>query len=135
MVRTGFATGEMMVVLVTNGKRLPHRETLVAELRKALPRMKSLVQNINDRRTNVILGRENRLLWGEPVIRDRIGSVTYVISPQSFFQVNPIQTRVLYDQVRRYGRDGCLLRCRYHRFVSGRRRGVGVRGGIGAGGD
>jgi 23S rRNA (uracil1939-C5)-methyltransferase len=104
MVRTGFATGEMMVVLVTNGKQLPHRETLVAKLRKALPRMKSLVQNINDRRTNVILGRENRLLWGEPVIRDRIGSVTYVISPQSFFQVNPVQTRVLYDQVRRYAR-------------------------------
>jgi 23S rRNA (uracil1939-C5)-methyltransferase len=102
MVRTGFATGEMMIVLVTNGERLPHRKELVKRLTAAFPELKSLVQNINDRRTNVILGRENRLLWGEEVIHDRIGDVIFAISPHSFFQVNPVQTKVLYDQVKKY---------------------------------
>jgi 23S rRNA (uracil1939-C5)-methyltransferase len=102
MVRTGFATGEMMIVLVTNGERLPHQKELVKRLTAALPELKSLVQNINNRRTNVILGRENCLLWGEEVIHDRIGDVTFAISPHSFFQVNSIQTKVLYDQVKKY---------------------------------
>lgn len=102
MVRTGFHTGECMVVLVTNGENLPRRQQWVEELRREIPGLKSVVQNVNPRRTNVILGPENRLLWGRKVIYDRIGDVVFVISPNSFFQVNPVQTKVLYDQVAKY---------------------------------
>src|SRR5690606_9029980 len=102
MVRTGFHTGECMVVLVTNGENLPRRQQWVEELRREIPGLKSVVQNVNPRRTNVILGPENRLLWGRKVIYDRIGDVVFAISPNSFFQVNPVQTKVLYDQVAKY---------------------------------
>jgi 23S rRNA (uracil1939-C5)-methyltransferase len=102
MVRTGFHTGECMVVLVTNGENLPRRQQWVEELRRESPGLKSVVQNVNPRRTNVILGPENRLLWGRKVIYDRIGDVVFAISPNSFFQVNPVQTKVLYDQVAKY---------------------------------
>lgn len=101
MVRTGIHTQEVMVVLVTHGSELPHRKQLVAHLRERIPGLVSLMQNIQPRRTQVILGRENRVLWGEPVIHDRIGEVRFAISPHSFFQVNPVQTEVLYEQVRR----------------------------------
>jgi 23S rRNA (uracil1939-C5)-methyltransferase len=102
MARTGIATGELMVVLVTNGHDLPKKKRLVAELVKSLPNLNSLVQNINSRRTNVILGPENRVLWGSETIRDRIGHIEFTISPHSFFQVNPVQTKALYDQVVKY---------------------------------
>lgn len=101
MVRTGIHTQEVMVVLVTNGPQLPHRKQLVAGLRERVPGLTSLIQNIQPHRTNVVLGKESRILWGEPVIHDRIGHVRFTISPHSFFQVNPVQTEVLYEQVRR----------------------------------
>lgn len=102
MVRIGVHTGEMMIVLVTNGKKLPHKDMLISKIREAFPQCKSIVQNINDRQTNVILGKENILLWGREYIYDTIGDVKFAISPHSFFQVNPTQTKVLYDQVRKY---------------------------------
>ncbi|MBA4495540.1 23S rRNA (uracil(1939)-C(5))-methyltransferase RlmD [Paenactinomyces guangxiensis] len=102
MVRIGVQTNELMVVLVTNGDYLPHQKTLLEQLRSQFPNLKSIVQNINRKRTNVILGPDNRLLWGSPVIYDMIGSIRFSISPHSFFQVNPSQTKVLYDQVRKY---------------------------------
>lgn len=102
MVRIGVNTGEMMIVIVTNGEQLPHKKALVERLKRQFPNLKSVVQNINSKRTNVILGPANRLLWGSQVIHDTIGSVKFAISPHSFFQVNPVQTKVLYDQVRKY---------------------------------
>jgi 23S rRNA (uracil1939-C5)-methyltransferase len=102
MARIGVHTGELMVVLVTNGRDIPHRKALVEQLRQAFPNLRSVIQNIHTRRTNVILGKENRVLWGQPVIHDYIGPVKFAISPHSFFQVNPVQTEVLYEQVRRY---------------------------------
>lgn len=102
MVRTGFHTGELMIVLVTNGRKLPHREKWIEELRREFPQLKSLMQNIHHRRSNIVLGPENQVLWGREVIYDRIGDVTFAISPHSFFQINPVQTRVLYDQVAKY---------------------------------
>ncbi|OYD06949.1 23S rRNA (uracil(1939)-C(5))-methyltransferase RlmD [Paludifilum halophilum] len=102
MVRTGVNTGEVMVVLVTNGSRLPNRGKLVKALREEIPGLASVIQNIHPRRTNVVLGRENRLLWGQPAIHDLIGDVRFAISPHSFFQVNPSQTEVLYQQVKKY---------------------------------
>lgn len=102
MVRTGYYTGELMIVLVTNGKQLPHRQKWIEELRREFPQLKSLMQNIHHRRSNVVLGPENQVLWGREVVYDRIGDVTFAISPHSFFQINPVQTRVLYDQVAKY---------------------------------
>ncbi|QKG83636.1 23S rRNA (uracil(1939)-C(5))-methyltransferase RlmD [Kroppenstedtia pulmonis] len=100
MVRTGFHTGEVMVVLITNGPELPSQKKLVTGLRERVPGLASLIQNIQPRRSNVILGQESRVLWGRPVIYDMIGHVRFAISSHSFFQVNPVQTEVLYEQVR-----------------------------------
>lgn len=102
LLRQGVHTGEWMVVLVTNGQTLPHKQALITELRSAFPVITSIQQNINPARTNVILGKENKLLWGMPVIYDQIGKIRFAISPHSFFQVNPIQTEVLYEQAKKY---------------------------------
>lgn len=101
LIRSGFATGEIMVCLVINGKRLPLAEKLVEKLRE-LEGMTSIVLNINEKNTNVILGEEILTLWGENFITDNIGNIKYQISPLSFFQVNPIQTKKLYETVLNY---------------------------------
>ena len=102
VVRIGVNTGEMMVVFVTNGNQLPCKQELVTRLNAEFPSIQSIMQNTNSKRTNVILGSNNRLLWGQEVIYDTIGNLRFAISPHSFFQVNPTQTKVLYDQVLRY---------------------------------
>lgn len=102
LLRQGVHTDELMVVLVTNGKKLPHQQEFVAALREAFPVITSIQQNINSAKTNVILGKENKLLWGEPVIYDTIHGIVFAISPHSFFQVNPTQTEILYHQARKY---------------------------------
>ena len=96
--RVGIATGEVMAVLVTTEKDFPGNNELVRQLRSEMPELTSIQQNINPARTNVILGRETRVLWGEPVIHDRIGRFSFQISAESFFQVNAAQTQVLYEQ-------------------------------------
>ena len=95
MIRCGFHTGQIMVCLVVNGKKLPEEEALVRSLQK-IPGMTSIVLNTNKENTNVILGRETRLLWGRETIEDDIGNIRYQISPLSFYQVNPVQTERLY---------------------------------------
>lgn len=97
LTRAGFVTGEIMVCLVINGKDLPQKEKLVNKL-KEIPGMKSISLNINKEKTNVILGSKIKPLWGEPYITDYIGEVKFRISPLSFYQVNPVQTRVLYEK-------------------------------------
>ena len=94
--RTGFKSGEIMVVIVTNGEELPYKRELVGRLTTNIPQIKSIVQNINSKRTNVILGSQNKVLWGRGYIYDYIGDLKFKISPLSFFQVNPVQTEVLY---------------------------------------
>lgn len=96
LTRVGFQSGEIMVCLVINGKDLPHKEELIQELRN-IPGMKSICLNMNSAKTNVILGDKIIPLWGEPYITDSIGSIKYQISPLSFYQVNPVQTKKLYD--------------------------------------
>lgn len=96
LIRKGFATGELMVCLVVNGKKLPHSEELVRRLRN-VPGMSSISYNINMEKTNVILGSELVNLYGPGYITDRIGNVSYQISPLSFYQVNPVQTQKLYQ--------------------------------------
>ncbi len=96
LLRKAFATGEWMVCLVLNGRKLPGAEALVERLRK-IPGMASITINVNKEQTNVILGNELLLLWGKGYITDRIGEISYQISPLSFYQVNPEQTKKLYD--------------------------------------
>ena len=102
MIRRGFTTNEVMIVLVTNGENLPYKEEFVDLMVKNIPGIKSVIQNINSKKTNVILGLESKTLWGEDTISDYIGDFRFNISPLSFFQVNPIQTEVLYGKALEY---------------------------------
>jgi len=102
VVKVGFSTNEMMVVLVTNGNRLPRQEEWIERIRTEMPQVASICQNINTRQTNVIFGDETRVLWGSEVIHDYIGDVKFAISARSFYQVNPAQTEVLYEQAVKY---------------------------------
>lgn len=102
MIRRGFTTNEVMIVLVTNGENLPHKEEFVDLMVKNIPGIKSVIQNINSKKTNVILGLESKTLWGEDTISDYIGDFRFNISPLSFFQVNPTQTEVLYGKALEY---------------------------------
>ena len=101
LIRYGFRTGEIMVCFVINGDKIPHSEKLVEKLMK-IPEMTSITLNVNKERTNVILGREIKVLWGQSYITDYIGNVKYQISPVSFYQVNPVQTEKLYGLALEY---------------------------------
>lgn len=102
VVRTARATGEAMVVLVTAQKKLPQRDAVIEAVRKAIPTATSIVQNINSAKTNVIFGNDTQTLWGKDAIEDTIGDVRFAISARSFYQVNPVQTEVLYKQALDY---------------------------------
>ncbi|WP_138755890.1 23S rRNA (uracil(1939)-C(5))-methyltransferase RlmD [Paenibacillus sinopodophylli] len=102
MARTGVITGEMMVVLVTNVKKLPAADEWVKRIRTELPNVKSIVQNVNERNTNVIFGDETRVLWGSEVIYDELDGIRFAISARSFYQVNPMQTVALYRKAVEY---------------------------------
>ncbi|MGL5617349.1 MAG: 23S rRNA (uracil(1939)-C(5))-methyltransferase RlmD [Sarcina sp.] len=98
MIRRGFTTNEIMVVIVTNGEKLPYGEEFVDLMLDNIRGLASVIQNVNSEKTNVILGRKNINLWGDDTISDYIGKYKFNISPQSFFQVNPVQTEVLYGK-------------------------------------
>ena len=91
LIRFGFMTKEIMVCLVVNGKKLPAEEKLIKSLTE-LEGMTSITLSANRERTNVIMGKEIRCLWGQGYITDYIGTVKYRISPLSFYQVNPAET-------------------------------------------
>lgn len=101
LIRKGFASGQIMVCLILNGKKLPEEQWLAEELWK-IPGMTSVSVNVNTERTNVIMGKKVRVLKGEGKIEDAIGDVVFRISPLSFYQVNPVQTRKLYGQALEY---------------------------------
>jgi 23S rRNA (uracil1939-C5)-methyltransferase len=102
MARYGKQTGELMVVIITRTADIPNKNQLVEELVAKLPKVKSIIHNINSKRTNVILGEKTSVLWGNEVIYDYIGDVKFAISALSFYQVNPVQTKVLYDKALEY---------------------------------
>ncbi|MED1129141.1 23S rRNA (uracil(1939)-C(5))-methyltransferase RlmD [Bacillus paralicheniformis] len=102
MVRYGAVTGEMMVVFITRTNDFPHKAKIVEEITAAFPHVKSIVQNINPKKTNVIFGDETTVIWGEEYIYDTIGEIKFAISARSFYQVNPEQTKVLYDKALEY---------------------------------
>ena len=97
MVRRGYYSHEVMVVLVTNTKRLPMKQQIVDGIVAGVPEVKSIVQNINDRRTNRLLGDQDVTLWGADEIHDQLLGIDFAISPLSFYQVNPQQTERLYQ--------------------------------------
>ena len=98
LVRVGVHTNEVMVVLVTNEINFHNRKLIVKEVLKKFPTVKTIVQNINTRDTNVILGEKEVVLFGKGYIEDTILGVRFKISAKSFYQVNPIQTEVLYSK-------------------------------------
>ena len=101
LIRYGYFTKEVMVCLILNGNKLPKEELLVKSLCE-IPGMTSITINVNKKRSNVILGEEICLLWGQEYITDRIGDISYQISPLSFYQVNPMQTQKLYAKALEY---------------------------------
>lgn len=101
LIRYGFTTKEIMVCLVINGDKLPKSEKLVDKL-ITLEGMTSITYSVNKENTNVIMGKDIGILWGQGYITDYIGDVKYQISPLSFYQVNPIQTEKLYGLALEY---------------------------------
>lgn len=101
LIRYGYFTGEVMVCLILNGTKLPHEDQLTEKLRE-IPGMTSITINVNKKKSNVILGEEIRILWGKGYITDKIGEISYQISPLSFYQVNPKQTQKLYEKALEY---------------------------------
>ena len=101
LTRVGFTTGEIMVCLIINGDKLPNAKRLVDKL-KDIKGMTSICLNVNKEKTNVILGNKVKVLWGQGYITDYIGDIKYQISPLSFYQVNPVQTKKLYETALEY---------------------------------
>ncbi|SCY31556.1 23S rRNA (uracil1939-C5)-methyltransferase [Lachnospiraceae bacterium XBB2008] len=108
LIRTGYATGEIQICIVINGKNLPHAEDLTERLRcadeieKAGKRIVSICTSTNTDATNVILGDNFTVIYGQEYITDKIGDLSFRISPLSFYQVNPVQTRKLYGKALEY---------------------------------
>lgn len=97
LIRTAKRTGEVMVCLVINADTLPQADALITRLR-TIKDITSIMVNVNKQNTNVIMSHTSQLLWGKPYIEDYIGNVKYHISPNSFYQVNPVQTEKLYGK-------------------------------------
>ncbi|MFC5530994.1 23S rRNA (uracil(1939)-C(5))-methyltransferase RlmD [Cohnella yongneupensis] len=104
VVRHAQATGQRMVVLVTNGLDIPYVDEWIGLIREQVPGLVSVCQNVNTAATPVVMGDVTRVLWGEEVIYDEIGDIRFAISPRSFFQVNPVQTERLYRAAVDYAR-------------------------------
>lgn len=102
VVRRAFNTNEIMVILVTTNKEIPYIEKLIETLNSKNCAIRSIVQNINDKDTNLVMGEKCITLWGADYICDYIGKYKFNISPLSFFQVNPVQTEVLYNKALEY---------------------------------
>ena len=98
LIRTSYHYPEVMVVLVTSMMNFPGQKKFVDALTKLHPEITTVVENINRRHTNVILGSEEKVLFGKGFIKDKILDLDFEISPSSFFQVNPIQVEVLYKK-------------------------------------
>ena len=102
LVRRGFATGQVMVVLVLSSPILPSKNNFVKALRKEHPEITTVVLNVNDKKTSMVLGERDIVLYGKGYIEDTLCGCTFQISPQSFYQVNPVQTERLYQIAMEY---------------------------------
>ena len=98
MGRVGVHSGEVMAVIITSGYDIPHRGVLIEWLKRHVPGLVSVVQNINKKQTNVVMGSKTRVLYGPESIKDSLGSLSFHISAQAFFQVNSEQAEKLYNK-------------------------------------
>ncbi len=99
VIKVGFYTNEVMVILVVNNPIFPKQDKLITYLKNKYSEIKTIVKNINTENTNVIFGKENQILYGTGYIQDRLGDYMFKISPLSFYQTNPVQTELLYNIV------------------------------------
>ena len=100
MLREGFKTDEIMLVLVQNGEKNvfeTNSKLKIENVIKEFPKIKTIVINVNTEKTNVVLSRKNIIVYGDGTITDRLGEFEFKISPNSFYQVNPVQTEKLYN--------------------------------------
>lgn len=104
VTKVAFHTKEVMVIVVSASPSLPKREKLVEAIRREVPGVKSIVLNVNSKPGNVVLGDKNITLFGKDTIEDKLGDFVFEISPLSFYQVNPVQTEVLYGKAIEYAR-------------------------------
>ena len=102
LVRVGHATGEILVVLVLSSPILPSKNYFVKALLKLHPEITSIVINVNDRNTSMVLGEREQVIYGKGYIEDRLCGKVFRISPKSFYQVNPVQTEKLYGKAMEY---------------------------------
>jgi len=106
ILRNSYKTGDIMAVLVTNGADFPQKKKIVSLLTSNFPQIKTVVQNINSKKTNVITGPESKVLFGSGRMTDYIGDLAFELSPVSFLQVNTKQTEVLYGKALEYADIG-----------------------------
>ena len=99
IIRVGFKTDEIMVILVTKTANLPHEKALCQQLTERFPTIKSIAHNVNPEITNVIFGLETTTIYGENYIVDTLDGLDFLISARSFYQINPVQTEILYKMV------------------------------------
>ena len=104
VIKIGVSTNEIMVILVVNKDELREEKELVEILTNKYPQIKTIVKNINNKDTNVILGNKNITIYGNGFIFDKLGELKFKISPLSFYQVNPIQTEILYNKAIEYAK-------------------------------
>jgi 23S rRNA (uracil1939-C5)-methyltransferase len=100
VTRVGVQSGQLQIVLITNQSELPKKEQIIEEIQKRLPNVKSIVQNINEQKTSLIFGEETLPLAGEEFIQETLGDLQFELSARTFFQLNPVQTIKLYNEVK-----------------------------------
>lgn len=100
VARVAFATGEAQLTLVTATAGIPRVKELLLELRTRLPQLVGISQNVNAQKTSLVFGDKTTLLWGKPTIAEKLGELSFALSARAFFQLNPEQTKKLYDQVK-----------------------------------
>lgn len=102
LVRVGYHTGQIMVVLVLGSPIMPSKNNFVKALRREHPEITTVVVNVNDRRTSMVLGDKEQVIYGPGYIEDQLCGMTFKISPKSFYQVNPVQAQKLYQKAIEY---------------------------------
>lgn len=98
LVKRGFSSGEIMVVLVTGEEQFKSKRSFINALLQRHPEITTIVQNINNRRTSLVLGSKSIVLYGEGTINEQLCGYTFSISPKAFYQINPVQTEILYNK-------------------------------------
>ena len=100
LLREAFFTKEILITIVTSSDIFPSRSEVIKRIRDISPRIKTIIQNINPRKTSIVLGEKEKILFGQGFIIDKLGDFSFRITSKSFYQVNPLQTLKLYSQIR-----------------------------------